>query len=147
MVVEDTPDLREFLVKNFEDTYGVLSAKNGAEALAILEKQACDLIISDALMPEMDGFDLLMKVRNDEMLCHIPFILLSVVDSVDSKIKGLEYGADVYIEKPFSLGYVKATVESLLENRKRAFRHFASRPGFQYEKDDMGRNDRSGWTS
>ena len=62
------------------------------------------------------------------MLCHIPFILLSVVDSVDSKIKGLEYGADVYIEKPFSLGYVKATVESLLENRKRAFRHFASRP-------------------
>ena len=142
MVVEDTPDLREFLVKNFEDTYGVLSAKNGAEALAILEKQACDLIISDALMPEMDGFDLLMKVRNDEMLCHIPFILLSVVDSVDSKIKGLEYGADVYIEKPFSLGYVKATVESLLENRKRAFHHFASRPGFQYEKDDMGRNDR-----
>jgi len=118
------------------------TAKNGAEALAILEKQACDLIISDALMPEMDGFDLLMKVRNDEMLCHIPFILLSVVDSVDSKIKGLEYGADVYIEKPFSLGYVKATVESLLENRKRAFRHFASRPGFQYEKDDMGRNDR-----
>lgn len=51
-------------------------------------------------MPEMDGFDLLMKVRNDEMLCHIPFILLSVVDSVDSKIKGLEYGADVYIENP-----------------------------------------------
>lgn len=100
MVVEDTPDLREFLVKNFEDTYGVLSAKNGAEALAILEQQACDLIISDALMPEMDGFDLLMKVRNDEMLCHIPFILLSVVDSVDSKIKGLEYGADVYIENP-----------------------------------------------
>lgn len=142
MVVEDTPDLREFLVKNFEDTYGVLSAKNGAEALAILEQQACDLIISDALMLEMDGFDLLMKVRNDEMLCHIPFILLSVVDSVDSKIKGLEYGADVYIEKPFSLGYVKATVESLLENRKRAFHHFASRPGFQYEKDDMGRNDR-----
>ena len=138
MIVEDTPDLREFLVKNFEDIYDVLSAKNGAEALAILEKQACDLIISDALMPEMDGFDLLMKVRNDEMLCHIPFILLSVIDSVDSKIKGLEYGADVYIEKPFSLSYVKATVESLLENRKRAFRHFASRPNFQYEKDDMG---------
>ena len=126
MIVEDTPDLREFLVKNFEDIYDVLSAKNGAEALAILEKQACDLIISDALMPEMDGFDLLMKVRN----------------SVDSKIKGLEYGADVYIEKPFSLSYVKATVESLLENRKRAFRHFASRPNFQYEKDNMGRNDR-----
>lgn len=142
MIVEDTPDLREFLVKNFEDIYDVLSAKNGAEALAILEKQACDLIISDALMPEMDGFDLLMKVRNDEMLCHIPFILLSVIDSVDSKIKGLEYGADVYIEKPFSLSYVKATVESLLENRKRAFRHFASRPNFQYEKDNMGRNDR-----
>ena len=122
--------------------YGMTSSDLGDTALCYQLTQACDLIISDALMPEMDGFDLLMKVRNDEMLCHIPFILLSVVDSVDSKIKGLEYGADVYIEKPFSLGYVKATVESLLENRKRAFRHFASRPGFQYEKDDMGRNDR-----
>lgn len=142
MIVEDTPDLRAFLVKNFEDSYGVLSAGNGVEALALLEHHSCDLIISDALMPEMDGFELLAKVRNDEMLCHIPFILLSVIDSVDSKIRGLDYGADVYIEKPFSLGYVRATVESLLENRKRAFRHFASRPNFQYEKGDMSRNDR-----
>lgn len=141
------PTCREFLVKNFEDTYGVLSAKNGAEALAILEQQACDLIISDALMPEMDGFDLLMKVRNDEMLCHIPFILLSVVDSVDSKIKGLEYGADVYIEKPFSLGYVKATVESLLENRKRPSTTSRRGPDSSTRKTIWAATTGSGWTS
>ena len=109
------------------------SSQSAVDALEDLRTCGADIVLVDLLMPEMDGFDLLMKVRNDEMLCHIPFILLSVVDSVDSKIKGLEYGADVYIEKPFSLGYVKATVESLLENRERAFRHFASRPGFQYE--------------
>ena len=85
MIVEDTPDLREFLVKNFEDIYDVLSAKNGAEALAILEKQACDLIISDALMPEMDGFDLLMKVRNDEMLVPHP-----VHPTLGDRLRGLE---------------------------------------------------------
>lgn len=71
-----------------------------------------------------------------------------MVDSVDSKIKGLEYGADVYIEKPFSLGYVKATVESLLENRKRAFRHFASRPGFPVPRKTIwAATTGSGWTS
>lgn len=98
-------------------------------------------------MPEMDGFDLLMKVRNDEMLCHIPFILLSVVDSVDSKIKGLEYGADVYIEKPFSLGYVKATVESLLENRERPSATSRRGPDSSTRKTIWAATTGSGWTS
>ena len=143
MIVEDTPDMLEFLYKNFEDTYDVLPARNGREALDILKKRSCDLIISDILMPEMDGYELLVRVRSDELLCHIPFILLSAIDSVDSKIKGLESGADAYIEKPFSLSYIKATVESLLENRERAFRHFASEPNLQYEKDTIGSSDRA----
>lgn len=142
MIVEDTSDMREFLVKNFEDSYEVLPARNGLEALEILRKHACDLIISDILMPEMDGYELLIRIRQDELLCHIPFILLSAIDSIDSKIKGLESGADAYIEKPFSLNYVRATAESLLENRERVFRHFASIPNLQYEKDTLGTSDR-----
>ena len=143
MIVEDTADMREFLVKNFEEHYRILPAQNGIEALKILQKQACDLIVSDILMPGMDGFELLVKVRRDEMLSHIPFILLSAIDSVDSKIKGLEIGADAYIEKPFSLSYIRATVESLIENRERAFRHFASEPNLQYDKGAIGSGDRA----
>ena len=124
MVVEDTPDLREFLVKNFEETYGVLSAKNGAEALAILEKQACDLIISDALMPEMDGFDLLMKVRNDEMLCHIPFILLTAKNSSESRSGAYEAGADSFIAKPFDIDVLHSRIRQLLEQRERRLASF-----------------------
>lgn len=142
MIVEDTVDMREFLIKNFEESYRVISANDGEEALATLSKQPCDIIISDILMPGMDGFELLAKVREDRMLSHIPFIILSALDSSESKIRGLEKGADAYIEKPFSLNYLKATVESILENRKRIFEHFASGKEIQYGRDELAPADR-----
>ncbi len=142
MIVEDTADMREFLVKNFEDTYNVIAAANGAKAMKILNRQSCDLIISDILMPEMDGFEFLAKLREDRILNHIPFILLSAIDTSDTKIKGLESGADAYIEKPFSLNYLKATVKSLLDNRKRIFEHFASSPDIQYDPEAISGLDK-----
>ena len=68
------------------------------QALECLETTTVDLIISDIVMPHMDGFELLKSIRSDNMLCHIPFILLSALDSIDSKIAGLDYGADAYID-------------------------------------------------
>ena len=141
MIVEDTEDMREFLVRNFEDTYNVVAAADGSEAMKILERKSCDLIISDILMPEMNGFEFLAKVREDRILNHIPFILLSAIDTSDTKIQGLESGADAYIEKPFSLNYLKATVKSLLDNRKRIFEHFASSPDIQYDAEAISAND------
>ena len=141
LVVDDTKEMLEFLVKNLSNDFNIYEAQNGLEALDILNKHAVDLIVSDIVMPEMDGFEFLHAVRSDKMLCHIPFILLSAQANVNSKITGLDYGADAYIEKPFSLNYLKATIENLLKNRKVLFERFASMPSLEYGKGEMKKHD------
>lgn len=141
LVVEDTTDMLEFLAKNLGNSYTIYTANDGKEALACLEKTTVDLIISDIVMPHMDGFELLQAIRADNMLCHIPFILLSALDSIDSKIAGLDYGADAYIEKPFSLNHMKATINNLLENRRMLFNRFTSVPNMSYDQTLMNKTD------
>ena len=141
LVVEDTTDMLEFLAKNLGNTYTIHTATNGKEALECLETTTVDLIISDIVMPHMDGFELLKSIRSDNMLCHIPFILLSALDSIDSKIAGLDYGADAYIEKPFSLSHMKATINNLLENRRMLFNHFTTVPNMSYDQTLMNKTD------
>lgn len=128
LVVEDNRDMRNFIANSLASAYTVRMTGNGNEALNILNEEAIDLIISDIIMPEMDGFDLLKAVRADDMLCHIPFILLSAIGSIDSKIEGLDYGADAYIEKPFSVNHIRATINNLRENRNRILKQFSSMP-------------------
>ena len=92
-----------FLKNNFARLYNVLTAKNGNEALARLEENTIiDVIITDILMPEMDGVELCKAIRSMTMFCHIPIILLTAQTDIRSKTEGLDYGADVFIEKPFS---------------------------------------------
>ena len=141
LIVEDTDDLRRFISSGLSDSYDIYSAHNGREALELLSRYPIDLVISDIMMPELDGFGLLESVRKNEVFCYLPFILLSALDSVDDKIRGLEYGADAYIEKPFTLNYLKACISSIYENRKRLFSHFASDPEFQYDKGGMNAAD------
>ena len=141
LVVEDTTDMLEFLAKNLGNTYTIHTASNGKEALECLETTTVDLIISDIVMPHMDGFELLKSIRSNNMLCHIPFILLSALDSIDSKIAGLDYGADAYIEKPFSLSHMKATINNLLENRRMLFNHFTTVPNMSYDQTLMNKTD------
>ena len=141
LIVEDTEEMLEFLMKNLGYHFNVFGAKNGRKALEVLEQQAIDLIVSDIVMPEMDGFELLGAVRADKMLCHIPVVLLSAQGTVNSKITGLDYGADAYIEKPFSLNHIRATIENLLKNRKVLFERFASMPSLEYGKGELKRHD------
>lgn len=141
LIVEDTKDMREFLAKNLSNLYHTYMVANGKEALHCLEHTNIDLIISDILMPEMNGFELLKAVRADNMLCHIPFILLSAIDNLDTKIEGLDNGADAYIEKPFSLNHIKATINNLLENRRMLFKHFNSVPNMPYEQISANKTD------
>ena len=129
------------MAKNLGNTYTIHTAANGKEALECLETTTVDLIISDIVMPHMDGFELLKSIRSDNMLCHIPFILLSALDSIDSKIAGLDYGADAYIEKPFSLSHMKATINNLLENRRMLFNHFTTVPNMSYDQTLMNKTD------
>ncbi len=128
LLVEDTEDLRNFLLGNLRDSFNVVGAADGVEALCKLHENDFDIIVSDIFMPEMDGFELLKAVREDKMLCHIPFVLLSAETSSESKIKGLERGADSYMEKPFSMVHLKAVIENLVSNRRLIQNKFSVEP-------------------
>ena len=128
LIVEDSEDMRNFISGIFQEGHTILIAENGMKALAILQKQDADIIISDLSMPIMDGFELLKAIRKDDILCHTPFIILTVESSLETKIRGLEYGADAYIEKPFSVEHLHATVHNLISNRELLRNRFISEP-------------------
>ncbi|WP_196018097.1 helix-turn-helix domain-containing protein, partial [Alistipes senegalensis] len=87
-----------------------------------------DLILSDVMMPEMDGFELCRRVKSDLQYSHIPVLLLTAKTDVASKVEGLGTGADIYVEKPFSLEYLRASISALLSNRELVRRHFLESP-------------------
>ncbi len=128
LVVEDNTDILSFIAEQLKSSYKVLKATDGQKAVAKLERHNVDVIVSDIAMPNMDGFELLKAVRENPMTSHIPFILLSAESSVESKIRGLDYGADAYIEKPFSVGHFKAVIDNMINNRKALMEKFASSP-------------------
>ena len=128
LVVEDNPDLRRYLRRELSEHYNVLSAKNGKPAFEMVLKMNIDLIISDVMMPEMDGRTLCYKVRNNLASSHIPVILLTALNSVQHKIEGLEYGADDYIEKPFDIQLLKVRVANLLTSMERLRKRFLDQP-------------------
>ena len=128
LLVEDNPEILEFIAANLEDNYTILNATNGAQALEVLQQETVHLIVSDVMMPVMDGFELCKKVKSDVELSHLPFLLLTAKDTLQSKIEGLELGADVYIEKPFSPKYLRMQIASLLENRNKVKTHYANSP-------------------
>lgn len=121
LIVEDTLDMLEFISSVFDSKYTIYKTPNGLEAIKVLSDNDIDLVISDISMPVMDGFELLQNIRRDEMLCHLPVIMLTVENSLETRIKGLEYGADAYIEKPFSTTHLLATVSNII-NRREALR-------------------------
>lgn len=127
LIVEDNKEMQRFLYKIFRKEYNVVVANNGKEALDKLGANNVDLIISDIMMPVMDGLELLRKVKSLLNYSHIPLIMLTAKTGVTSNIEGLEAGADAYIEKPFSTSMLKAQVENLFENRRKmqvAFTNF-----------------------
>lgn len=128
MVVDDNPEILDFLSKILSEEYFVISASSGEEALLILEKNNIDLIISDVMMEEMDGFELCGKIKTDINISHVPVILLTAKTDTESKIKGLESGADAYIEKPFSPFHLKAQLRNLLKKREKQQKTYASTP-------------------
>ena len=119
LVVEDNVDLRSFLSTKLRSQYTVYVAENGEQALKLLADYMIHLIISDVMMPVMDGVTFCEKVKTDLRFSHIPVILLTAKTDVDTKVKGMKAGADAYIEKPFAFQYLLAMVASQLENRKK----------------------------
>ena len=101
LLVEDEKDVREYIKDSLRDYYRILEAENGRKALEIIRDEEPDLIVSDIMMPEMDGLELTRTLKTDLKTCHIPVILLTAKTSQEQKFEGLEEGADSYIPKPF----------------------------------------------
>ena len=119
LLVEDNQELREFLRSIFSPMYRVVEAADGKEGANKALKYLPDIIISDVMMPEKDGIEMTRELRADMTTSHIPIILLTAKTTIESKLEGLEYGADDYITKPFSATYLQARVENLLMQRKK----------------------------
>lgn len=124
LIVEDNEELRHFIMNIFRKDYRVIDADNGKMGLEKIKSEMPDVVLSDVMMPCMDGIELLEEVKKDHNISHIPFILLSAKSAVDDRIKGLEYGADDYITKPFSSGYLRVRIFSILRQREMLHNYF-----------------------
>ncbi|GAA0886774.1 hypothetical protein GCM10009120_53730 [Sphingobacterium siyangense subsp. cladoniae] len=138
LLVDDHTELLEFIADDLNEDYQITTSSNGREAIELLASEYFDLIVSDVMMPEMDGFELCQKIKEDIAYAHIPVILLTAKNSIESKIQGLEFGADAYIEKPFSPAFLRAQIASLLKNRLKVKEFFIKNPMSQIQQ--IGQN-------
>jgi signal transduction histidine kinase/DNA-binding response OmpR family regulator len=132
MIVEDSEEMRSYLASELSDSYNVSQAANGEEALAILKSEKIDIVISDIMMPVMDGCKLCNKIKTDSDLSHIPVILLTAAIGVETHIETLEVGADGYIEKPFPIELLRSNISNLFKNREISYRQFITKPLTHY---------------
>lgn len=128
LLVDDNEEIVAFVSSILSPSYTMLTAEDGQAAISILHEKVVDLVISDVMMPIMDGFELCKRIKTTPEISHIPVILLTAKNTLQSKIEGLETGADAYIEKPFSPAYLKAQLISLLTNRDKIRKYFTSTP-------------------
>lgn len=117
LVVEDNPDLRAFLVSILRDDYRVLQAENGEVGLETTIREMPDFIITDVMMPRMDGMTMVHHIKQNADTCHIPIIILSAKASLDDRLQGLREGIDDYITKPFSATYLRQRVQNIMAQR------------------------------
>ena len=134
LVVEDNTDIRKLIVSEMGKKYHILEASDGKEGLKAAIEKKPSLIISDVVMPEMDGIEFCTKIRHNEVTMHIPFIMLTARNSIEQQIEGLEHGADAYIAKPFDLNYLQANVKRLINSRNNLYK--ASDRNAAYEDQD-----------
>jgi len=128
LLVEDNEELLSFISEKLQTMFSVKTATNGVEALEMLQTCSVDIVITDIMMPKMDGLELCQHIKSDIDTSHIPVVLLTAKNDLDSKVKGLKIGADAYIEKPFSFKYLVAQITSIADNRIREREAFSKKP-------------------
>lgn len=144
LIVEDDLEIRTMIKDLLSQNYNIAEASNGKEALQIVNRQRPMLVISDIIMPEMNGFEFLKEMKTQEMTKHIPIILLSSKSNVESQIEGFESGADAYINKPFNFRHLEVIVKSLL-HKKNILKEYGNSPSSaleQYEGSFIHREDK-----
>lgn len=128
LIVDDNEEMLNFLSSSLADKYSILTAEDGIEALNKLKENEVTLIVSDWMMPRMDGVEFCKAIRTNQATSHIPFILLTAKTDTNSKIEGMDCGADAYIEKPFSMQYLEACIKNLVDLRNLLRQKFSKMP-------------------
>jgi PAS domain S-box-containing protein len=118
LVVDDNPDMREFLIGLMSGSYSIITAENGRQGLEKISEHSPDLIITDVMMPEMDGYEMTRLIKENDSLKQIPVIMLTAKAEISQKIEGLEHGADDYLIKPFNSKELLTRIKSLLKTRE-----------------------------
>jgi signal transduction histidine kinase/DNA-binding response OmpR family regulator len=136
LIVEDDADVSKFIKSCLSEKYRIMTATNGVEAFEKIYIEQPDLIISDVMMPVMDGFEFTRKLKSDIRTCHIPLILLTALSSHEHKIEGLETGADSYIAKPFNKKHLQVRVDRLIESRQQLRKHYQQDVITQFVKEN-----------
>lgn len=143
LIIEDEWELRHYLKKELLKQYRVVTAKNGKEGFSLTIKEMPDLIISDIMMPEMNGIELCENIKNDIRISHIPVVLLTAKSLAENQAEGYKCGADVYIPKPFDIELLCLQIRSLIHNRQILKKRFKTEPGITPEeltKNDLDKN-------
>ncbi len=130
LLIEDNPDVVAYVASFLDKDYQVKVGKDGQEGIEMALKNIPDLIISDVMMPYKDGFEVCNTLKNDERTSHIPIIMLTAKADIQSKLEGLERGADAYLPKPFHKEELLLRIKKLLELRQKLQQHYLSLAGF-----------------
>lgn len=141
LLVEDNDEMRGFLAEQLSKTFCVETAPDGRAALEILGERKFDMIVTDIMMPEMDGYELCCKVKENVDLSHIPVVFLTAKNDLESKVKALKCGGEAYIEKPFSIKYFRQQIMSLLDNRQHERKAFLKKPFFTVDNMKLNKAD------
>lgn len=131
LLVEDNGELLHLMTKLLSREYNVFTAQNGKEGIAVLEKEDVDLIVSDVMMPEMDGIEFCKYVKGHLEMSHIPMILLTAKNKEEDRAEAYEIGADAFISKPFNLTVLHARIRNLLKYKERMARDFKNQIVFE----------------
>lgn len=141
LIVEDNEEVMQLITDKLTEKYNIITALNGKEGLEQLKKNHIDIIISDIMMPVMDGFEFCKRIKEDVEINHIPIIMLTARQGLDTKIEGLKAGADAYIEKPFSFNHLITQIETLLSNRQRERESFIHKPYLPLQNSNINKAD------
>jgi len=133
LIVEDNEEIQKYIAESFANSFEVLTAYNGEEGKQQALSRIPDIVVSDIMMPVMDGITLCRQLKEDVRTSHIPIILLTAKDSLQDKEEGYEVGADSYLTKPFSASLLRSRINNLLESRKKLIAQFQTQsvPGNQ----------------
>lgn len=140
LVVEDNPDISDYISESLSEEFEVHKAENGKTGLLLAVKLVPDIIISDVMMPEMDGIEMCRKVKENICTSHIPVILLTAKDSLADKEEGYQTGADSYMTKPFSASLLRTRIDNLLEARRRLAERLAGQSSMDVKRAVVAEN-------